>query len=302
MVTYADRQAQQIRFEALQLEQLLSPAGIKPVFLKGAAYTLRNSANSMGRTCSDIDALILKTELRTAERVMQAGGWRSEPLSEYDNRYYREWAHEIPPIWHPIRGTVVDLHHNLLPPISGRAPLASVLFTCVETLPNGHRVLTAPATVLHSIIHLFVNDDISFGYRDLTDIWLLIDEFSSPEFWTELEDLARRTGFGQELWYALKSVKSKFPHAGISNDTLVSLGNNFDRPSKRWLLNHVLNPALRPNHSEVGSVTDRLASAFAYARGHWLKMPLGVLIKHTATKSWLAARDGIFGRYQFEKT
>jgi len=42
-------------------------------------------------------------------------GWVSGHRSAYDQRYYRKWMHEIPPMTHIRRQTVLDLHHNILP-------------------------------------------------------------------------------------------------------------------------------------------------------------------------------------------
>lgn len=301
-VTYAARQTQQLKFEAQQLAQILGPVGIKPVFLKGAAYALRNSTNNMGRTCSDIDVLIRKSELADAERAMHADGWRSEALSEYDDRYYREWAHEIPPVWHPTRGTVVDLHHNIVPPISGRAPRASILFEHVETLPSESCVLAPPAMVLHSLVHLLVNDDLGFAYRDLVDLWLLTEEYDNPEFWSSLESLAKQTGFERELWYGLTCIRAHFPTSNAGTGTLDRLAGRVGNWRSKFVVRRILVPAIKPRHPDVRTRGNSLAGFAAYARGHWLKMPLPILIKHLATKSWLAARDLVFGKYQFEKT
>jgi hypothetical protein len=37
-------------------------------------------------------------------------GWLSEELTEHDEKYYRKWAHETPPLRHSKRGTIVDIH------------------------------------------------------------------------------------------------------------------------------------------------------------------------------------------------
>ena len=35
--------------------------------------------------------------------------------SAYDQRYYREWMHELPPLLHVRRQTALDVHHAIAP-------------------------------------------------------------------------------------------------------------------------------------------------------------------------------------------
>ena len=50
-----------------------------------------------------------------AEQLLLHAGWSHMKADEYDQHYYREWMHELPPLQHKERGTVVDLHHGILP-------------------------------------------------------------------------------------------------------------------------------------------------------------------------------------------
>ncbi|WP_297822971.1 nucleotidyltransferase family protein [uncultured Paraglaciecola sp.] len=129
---YARRQSKQIFYEALLLQELLEKNGVTPIFLKGANYTLRSSRNSQGRICSDIDVLVKVEELDSCESLLLSQNWHSEKLTQYDEQYYRQWAHEIPPLIHPFRGTVLDVHHNLYLPISGRSPKIELFINELE--------------------------------------------------------------------------------------------------------------------------------------------------------------------------
>jgi hypothetical protein len=40
-------------------------------------------------------------------------------MDPYDERYYREWIHELPPLRFPGRFLELDLHHTILP-LTGR--------------------------------------------------------------------------------------------------------------------------------------------------------------------------------------
>ena len=51
-----------------------------------------------------------------------AHGWLRMKIDPYDDRYYRVWMHEIPPLRHRERKTEIDLHHTILPRTSRLKP------------------------------------------------------------------------------------------------------------------------------------------------------------------------------------
>jgi hypothetical protein len=83
--------------------------------LKGAAYVAAGLPAAAGRLFNDIDLLVPREQLPQAESALMLAGWHASGLSEYDKRYYRRWMHEIPPLQHVQRDTVIDLHHAILP-------------------------------------------------------------------------------------------------------------------------------------------------------------------------------------------
>src|SRR6476469_4270169 len=89
----------------------------------------------------------------------------------YDQRYYRTWMHELPPMQHVKRGSVIDVHHTIVPPTSGTRLNAAALFDAATPLPEASPflVLAPPDMVIHSATHLFNNEDMAHGLRDLTD-------------------------------------------------------------------------------------------------------------------------------------
>ena len=52
---------------------------------------------------------------RKVAEALQRRGWSMKALDEYDEQYYRQWAHELPPMTHAERETEVDIHHSILP-------------------------------------------------------------------------------------------------------------------------------------------------------------------------------------------
>lgn len=294
-LVYADRQAQQIKFECQELQSVLLKAGIATIYLKGAAYTLADTPNSRGRICNDLDVLVSKAQLAEAEALLKQNRWQADELNSYDEQYYRKWSHEIPPLVHLLRGTVLDLHHNLYLPISGRAADMSIFFNLTSNTASGLSVLNPEAMVLHSIIHLFMNEETQSAMRDLWDIYLLISEYSSEAFWQKLHKLAQLTGFDIELKYCLTALS-------------YYLGSELDPLSKKqceiyfcnnWWVKNVLLPSLVPEHPLVCRPRHRWAKHLMYLRGHWLKMPVHVLSVHLFVKGFLGIRDALFGKHQF---
>jgi acetolactate synthase small subunit len=296
---YARRQSKQIFYEALLLQELLEKNGITPIFLKGANYTLRSSSNSQGRICSDIDVLVKVEELDSCESLLLSQNWKSEKLTQYDDRYYRQWAHEIPPLIHPFRGTVIDIHHNLYLPISGRSPKIELFINELEFTADNFAVLKIPQTVMHSIIHLFMNESFSSGMRDLFDIYRLIKEHGDEYFWNELIVLARQSNFLVELQYCLVALETIFSFDVPEYMSIALHENQLSWTQKIWA-KHIFANAILPQHPLISLNRQHFASSIAYFRGHWVKMPKSVLAKHFVEKLYNQLLDQVLGKHQLD--
>lgn len=290
----ADKQLGQVTYEAEYIQSILGSER-KIVYLKGAAYSLAGPIQAgLGRTYSDIDLLITKDDLADVEFSLLLHGFIGEELEPYDDQYYRRWAHEIPPLKHAERGTVLDVHHQLLPPISGRAPDLTPFWQSIRQTPQGHWVLGPAAMYLHSTIHLFCNEEIKHGWRDLTDLALLAEEFDSPEFWQELITLAQTSGFAPELWFSLDQLQQ----SGMVQ--LPEAAHTWWQSYQPSLLARTLWRAtyariLSPNRPSW------LWTTLLAIRGHWQKMPLPILLKHTAMKAYRSIVSALFGPQFFIK-
>lgn len=287
-------QRNQVQSEAALLKTELARFSDVCIFLKGAAYTLAGLKCSQGRTYSDIDILTLKESLSTIEKRMLFSGWISQPISNYDQKYYRQWAHEIPPLIHAKRKTVIDVHHNLVPPVSGRAPDISHFLQQIESR-NGFDVLSPAGMVLHSAIHLVFNEDFSSSYRDMFDIHFLIEECQSSAFWQALYELAQKSGFENDLFLALRYTQQ---YIGTSLPDEVNALTSYG-PLRLRFLDSTVGIALAPKHALCHVDNRGLASFFAYCRGHILKMPMHILIYHTVVKSTRALFESVFGKHVF---
>ncbi|MEZ5488853.1 MAG: nucleotidyltransferase family protein [Gammaproteobacteria bacterium] len=294
MRAFSDRQARQALYECTEIDVQLASEGIKPVFLKGAGYTLRGSRNGFGRIYSDIDALVHREDIYRAQAALKRDAWYSPPITDYDERYYRKWAHEIPPMKHLFRRTVIDLHHNIVPPISGRAPNISSLLEDLVTTKDGLHVLSPPAATLHSMVHLFTNEDFTNGFRDLVDLYLLMEEYGDESYWRDLLALARRTGFVSELVFAIASLELVLEYQ-VPEYVGRELKESAGKQARGFWTTKVFSRALRPHHPLLCGPVEHCAIQLTYLRGHWIKMPFPVLAGHLTVKAGMGLWAKLFG-------
>jgi hypothetical protein len=144
----------------------------------------------------------------------------------YDDAYYRDHMHELPPLIHKERDRMIDVHHTVLPLTARRRPdAAGDVGGCAGNPPpacgrgtmrsmgrgvesnsgalisgpplwrtplprsgGGLRTLSPPDMVCHSAAHLFADGDLAGGLRNLWDIHCLLSEFSTPDFWPALRE------------------------------------------------------------------------------------------------------------------
>src|SRR5690606_21190695 len=101
--TVARYRLQLVRWEQHHLAQTLAPLGVPLVLLKGAAYAAQELPFAVGRSLNDVDVMVPAGAIARVEHVLREAGWRGEVGDPYDDRYYREWSHEIPPLVGPGR-------------------------------------------------------------------------------------------------------------------------------------------------------------------------------------------------------
>jgi len=282
------------RREIQEITEALSSTNITPVFLKGAMYAIRKLPNCFGRSFSDIDILVAKSEINDAEVQLYSYGWIPQKNEAYNEQYYRKWMHEIPPLQHAKRRTVLDLHHNILPLTNKNCPDAST-FNTQELLIDKLGLITFLSDVdlvIHTAVHLFTESEFHHGLRDLSDIDMLIRHFclSEPKFIDLLIERANHLGLSTYLWLALK-------YSALILSTLITdkqLGKLEWQPSNKLaivFLNFCFINIFRPNHRSCRNWKMAVAEFFLYWRGHLIRMPLRLLIPHLARKSYMGIKD-----------
>jgi hypothetical protein len=286
----AERQQRELRWEVEQIREALTPIGVPVVLLKGAAYAMAGLAAAEGRMVSDVDILVPHEALVEVESALMKRGWVSAAKSDYDQRYYRTWMHELPPMMHIKRGTVIDVHHAILPATSRLHPSSARLLAASRSV-NGNgsvRVLAQEDIVLHSAAHLFHEGEFHHGLRDLFDIDSLLREFGSDErFWSRLVPRARELELILPMQYALRYASmilaTPMP-AGILQELEAVPGGRKAGVLLSYMDSLFLR-VLRPYHATASDAFTALARWQLYLRGHWLRMPPWLLLRHLLHKA-----------------
>lgn len=269
------RQHGAVRWEVDRIAQALGSTGTAVTLLKGTAYVVSNAPAALGRTFSDVDILVPKQELDAVESALQLQGWIGALKGAYDQRYYRQWMHELPPMLHMRRQITLDVHHNILPDtarIKTRPELMQGRRHAVAAFANIH-VPDPLDLVLHSACHLFHEGEWRNGLRDLSDLDLLLRRYVEEEGTAaQLEARAREMNLLVPLAYAVRCTAQVF-----QTPMPVDVAGRFDRA--RWMDRLFLGAVRSAHHSLAGPSTPCM-EALLYVRSHWLRMPLHLLIPH----------------------
>ncbi len=288
------RQNRAIRWEVSLLQQALYDLAVPIVVLKGAAYVLAGLPNSDGRLFHDIDILVPRSALKEVEARLRRWGWRSTHNNAYDQRYYRRWMHELPPLQHIQRQTVLDVHHSILPLTARLHPDPGKLIANAVADPANEDIywLAPEDMLLHSMTHLFHDGELENGLRDLVDMEILLNHFGTGKaFWARLTERAELLELGRPLYYGLRYVERVLQRAipAETAETASAWGPG-------WLLGRLMDflflEALQPAHTSCNTLSTSIARWMLYVRSHYLRMPLRLLIPHLVHKAVVKEGNG----------
>ena len=259
--------------------------------LKGGAYALQGQRFAHGRFVSDVDLLVPREHLRTMEQGLRAAGWVPAQLDPYDERYYRDWSHETPPMRFPGRFLEVDLHHAITP-VTGSLHFdpAPLFDASVPLADSPFRTLSAEDQVLHACLHCFQDGDLALRVREVVDIDGLVRAAATQHgFWTRLVGRAGQLGLQRPLWYGLH-----FAHAWMETPLPQSALTALPAPSAlaRRLMDRLVPLVMLPpdpDHPPPASV--RVARLAMLARYHLQRMPPSMLLPHLARKATVRLRE-----------
>jgi hypothetical protein len=285
--------ARAARYEVRQIGRALAGLGLPLILLKGAAYAMAGLDAGRGRLFSDIDILVPKARLPEVEAALMMHGWISTHHDTYDQRYYREWMHELPPMQHARRGNSIDVHHAILPETAPVRPDPDKLRAASVPIAGDPGLATlAPADmVLHSAVHLFFDGEFDKGLRDLVDMHRLLAEFGAqPGFWGALPARARALELGRPLFYALRYCP-RLLGTFVPPAVQAAVAPDGPNPVLLWLMDRLFGRALLPLHASCDDAFSSLARFALYVRGNWLRMPPLLLARHLFHKAFITKHN-----------
>ena len=262
----AAREARQALWEADRAAQALGDLSVRVVLLKGTAYAAAGLKAGQGRFIGDLDILVPVEAMAAVEQALIAAGWEWVKDDPYDDAYYRQWMHELPPMIHATRDRMIDVHHTILPLTARQTPDAVAMIADAVPVEDGLFVLSPEDRVVHAVAHMLADGDLQGGLRNLWDIHHLLAD-------TDLDILASRA-----------ARHGLTPHVRQAQ----RLAAAFYGPGARLTLWDGLIRARLLARDGWGRET-RKALVFAFfLRSHWLRMPPLMLARHL----WIKWRKG----------
>ncbi len=267
----ADEARRTALWEANRVALALRPLGHPVVLLKGTAFVAAGLAAGQGRGIGDCDILLPRKLLDHAEKLLVDAGWEWMKSDPYDDLYYRQWMHELPPLVHGERGRMVDVHHTILPLTARPTPDAPALIVDAEVLEGGLAVLCHTDMIVHAAAHLFADGELAGGLRNLWDIHALIEERGMEG----LKARAARHGLSSAVDRALRLTHAVYGTTVPPRWQRLSI---IDRLYRRRMM----------ARDEWGRERHKTLRAVFYIRSHLIRMPLPMLIRHL----WIKWRKG----------
>ncbi len=302
----AEHQRRTALWEAECARRALAGCAGKVVLMKGTAYVAAGLKAGEGRHIGDLDIMVAREDLPQVEALLLGkGGWEWVKEDAYDDAYYRDHMHELPPMIHKERDRMIDVHHTILPLTAGPTPDAvGMLGEALElsrknavsaepvearshttsrtstgsALTDGLCVLSPNDMVIHCATHLIADGDLAGGLRNLWDMHCLLTEFSQADenFWVALQSRATHHG----LWQAVHTA-TRLAHQLYGTDIPDSWNI---RGNADWQFIHRLTA-----RDGWGRQTRKITRLIFYIRSHWLRMPPLMLARHLFTK-WRKAK------------
>lgn len=279
--------------ELRAVAEALGDYGGPIVLLKGAAYAALGSRTGHGRIFEDVDLMVPKAHLQEVEDALIFAGWESETTDAYDQRYYREWSHELPPLRFPERPMQLDVHHTIVPVTSRYRPDAQRLFDMAQPVAGTRFTVLHPVhRLLHAAAHVFADSDCVSKLRDLVDIDSLAREWvETPEAWITALEEARQARLERPLWYAIATcrawLQTPVPEAVIGPIAAVA-----PPAPLRWWMAALLARTLPPPAPEGRrDIVRSIAARLLNVRYLWQRMPPRLLAYHAFHKAIRTAKE-----------
>ncbi|MDX3900797.1 MAG: nucleotidyltransferase family protein [Sphingobium sp.] len=260
----AEREKRQALWEADRAREALAALNVPVVLLKGTAYAAAGLRAEEGRFIGDLDILVPRADLDAVEAALIAAGWEWVKPDPYDDAYYRQWMHELPPMIHRTRDRMIDVHHTILPLTARQTPDAALLIADAVPLEDGLSILSPEDRICHAAAHMLADGDLAGGLRNLWDIHCLFGELPDRAM---LEARAARHGLLPHVRRAQRLADHLY---GSGTARLSAIDHLFIR---RLLA-----------RDAWGRESRKLLRFAFFVRSHWLRMPPMMLARHLWTK------------------
>lgn len=272
-----------IKWEMNRVKRALKETDDKIILLKGAAYIAKNLKCTRGRMSVDLDILVAKNRIDFAEELFLAAGWEHQVENDYDQKFYREYSHELPPMVHPDRQISIDVHHSILPVTSRVYPDMKKLINDAVPIEEGFYTFSNEDIILHSIVHQFQDGEVRSSLRNLLEQHDMLEEFGGdPEFWKRLVPRAVMLGFTRSLYYSLRYCKM-IMGTEIPEAVFAELKPHGPSGITKSLMDFMVPGVISPTLGAKG-IRRWLSMNGLYVRSHWLRMPPILLAKHLTIK------------------
>lgn len=271
---------------------VLADAPYPRVLLKGGAYLGQQLPIAAGRLPSDLDILVPHAHLADAQARLAQAGWEEAALDEHDQRYYREWSHEVPPMRHEVHPIELDLHHNILPPVARTTVDADRLLAALQPCAwPAWQVFQPIDQFLHSAAHLFLDAEPRERVRDLVDLDGLARHFGAADatFWPALTARANELGLAEPLALAAHFLGQWFD-TPIPPPSLQAIADRGPGTLRRaWLLPVMASLLTPADPDQLPPRSQDLAATIVLMRYHRNRLPLRLLVPHLWHK-WRSER------------
>ncbi|MFZ2997634.1 nucleotidyltransferase domain-containing protein [Sphingobium sp.] len=258
----AVRESRQALWEADRAVHALAPLAIPVVLLKGTAYAAAGLTAGQGRFIGDLDILVPRDHIAAVEQALFAAGWEWAKPDPYDDAYYRQWMHELPPMIHTTRDRMIDVHHTILPLTARPHPDPAALIADAMPIAKGLSILSPEDRIVHAAAHMLADGDLQGGLRNLWDIHCLLPEADPVRL------------------KARAALHHLLPHVQQAQRLAAALYGT-GAPLTLW--DRMVRARLLARDGWGRETRKALVFAF-FIRSHWLRMPPLMLARHLWTK------------------
>ncbi|MCU0345228.1 MAG: nucleotidyltransferase family protein [Ignavibacterium sp.] len=192
-----------------EINQLLSIAGIKPVYLKGSANLIDNLYSDISdRMIGDIDLLVKEEAyLQSANLIMSTGYLYQEPV-----KYNILSAKHFPRLFRNDVTADIEIHRLPVSRQHGKNFNSEFLFKRIKTIPELDNCYVSCDE--HKLIHTFIHSQLennayklkTIGLRDLYDAWLILKRVDLEDVIELIEDKKKAYVFFDYINY-LSSIE-----------------------------------------------------------------------------------------------